>query len=115
MLAMNLHAYDALFYLFSVAQLSFFQQTFPVYALIALAGVAGLAGLLFALWRGETPTALGRIRYSALGLVGLAVTATSGAALASRGATFFDPNRHIFSAFIGSLADIPQLMSARGY
>lgn len=115
MLAMNLHAYDALFYLFSLAQLSFFQQTFPVYALIALGGVAGLAALLIALWRGETAIALGRIRYSALGLLGLAVTAASGAALASRGATFFDPNRHIFSAFIGSLADIPRLMSARGY
>ncbi len=58
---------------------------------------------------------MGRMRYSALGLAGLAVAIGSGAAIAGRGASFFDPQRHIFSAFIGSLADIPQLMGARGY
>ena len=36
MVAMNLHAYDALFYLFSLAQLNFFWQTFPLYAAIAI-------------------------------------------------------------------------------
>ena len=115
MVAMNLHAYDALFYLFSIAQLNFFWQTFPVYALIALAGLASLVVVLAALWWRERPAALGRMRTSALGLAGLALTAGSGALIASRGASFFDPNRHVFSAFIGSLADIPQLMNARGY
>ena len=115
MLAMNLHAYDALFYLFSLAQLNFFWQTFLGYALIALACIFGLSGLLFALWWREPPAALARMRYSALALAGLAVTMTSAATLASRGASFFDANRHIYSAFISSLADIPQLMNARGY
>lgn len=115
MVAMNLHAYDALFYLFSLAQLNFFWQTFPGYALIALAGVTGLVALLVTLWRMEAPGPMGRLRYGALGLAGLAVTASSGATLAARGASFFDSNRHVFSAFIGSLGDVPQLMSARGY
>lgn len=115
MVAMNLHAYDALFYLFSLAQLNFFWQTFPGYALIALSCIFGLNGLLAVLWWRETPAALGRMRYSALALAGLAVTMTSGATLAARGASFFDANRNIYSAFIGSLADIPQLMNARGY
>ena len=115
MVAMNLHAYDALFYLFSLAQLNFFWQTFPGYALIALAGVTGLVALLVALWRLEAPGPMGRLRYGAIALAGLAVTASSGATLAARGASFFDPHRHVFSAFIGSLGDVPQLMSARGY
>lgn len=115
MVAMNLHAYDALFYLFSVAQLNFFWQTFPAYAAIALAGVAGLFALLAVLWRREAPVPMARLRYSALGLAGIAVAASSGAAIAGRGASFFDPHRHIFSAFIASLGDVPQLMSARGY
>ncbi|MBX9759747.1 MAG: sulfatase-like hydrolase/transferase [Beijerinckiaceae bacterium] len=115
MVAMNLHAYDALFYLFSFAQLNFFWQTFPLYALIALAGVASLVALLLTLWWRERPAAMGRIGYSALALAGLLVTGATGSVIAGRGASFFDPHRHIFSAFIGSLADIPQLMSARGY
>ena len=59
MVAMNLHAYDALFYLFSLAQLNFFWQTFPLYALIALGGIAGLVGILLALWWRERPFAHG--------------------------------------------------------
>jgi len=115
MVAMNLHAYDALFYLFSLAQLNFFWQTFPLYAAIAIVGLTALVALLLTLWRRERPVSIGGLRYAALGVAGLAVAGGSGAAIAERGATFFDPNRHVFSAFISSLADIPQLLSARGY
>jgi hypothetical protein len=114
-MAMNLHAYDALFYLFSIAQLNFFLETFPLYAMIAMVGLAGLAIVLAALWWRERPASMGRMRYGAIAVAGLALTLASGAAIASRGASFFDPNRHVFSAFISSLADIPQLMGARGY
>lgn len=113
--AMNLHAYDALFYLFSLAQLNFFWQTFPLYAAIAIVGLTGLVALLLTLWWRERPVSIGGLRYAALGVAGLVVAGGSGAAIAQRGATFFDPNRHVFSAFISSLADIPQLVSARGY
>lgn len=115
MMAMNLHAYDALFYLVSVAQLGFFWQTFPGYAIVAIGGVTLVVALLLSLWWREAPVAAARLRTTAIGLAGLAVTVACGAAIANRGASFFDPNRHIFSAFIGSLADVPQLMSARGY
>lgn len=113
--AMNLHAYDAVFYLFSVAQLTFFWQTFPAYAMIALAGVGGLAGVMAALWVWERPLALGRLKSGGLALLCLGATVGAGGAIAHRGATFFDPGRHVFSAFVGSLADLPQLVRARGY
>jgi hypothetical protein len=115
MVAMNLHAYDALFYLANVAQLNFFMQTFPAYAALAAAGVLALLTTLFALWWRERPWAMSRLRYAAVGAAGVALIGSSGAAITSRGASFFDQNQHIFSAFISSLADMPQLMSARGY
>jgi len=113
--AMNLHAYDALFYLFSLAQLNFFWQTFPGYALVALAGVGGLVGLMAVFWLREAPHPLGRLRSGAVALVALCAAGGSAIVIVERGATFFDQNRHIFSAFIASLGDVPQLVRERGY
>lgn len=113
MVAMNLHAYDLIFHLFSAAQLNFFRQTFPVYTAVGFVSLIGLFALLTIFWNCEVKTKSRLFRDSALGLLGISVMAFSGHIIAHRGASFFESNRHIFSAFISSLAEVPKLSSAR--
>jgi hypothetical protein len=113
--AMNLHVYDVAFYLFSMAQASFFLQTFPLEAAVVAAGLgASVAFLVFA-WRKEAPRALRRAGTAALIVASLGASAGASALLIQRGAPIFNENENIYSAFIASLGDLPALMQARGY
>ncbi|HEY8578752.1 MAG TPA: hypothetical protein VIL72_02625, partial [Beijerinckiaceae bacterium] len=113
-MAMNLHVYDVFFHLFSVAQLSFFRETFGAAA--AFAGGATLAALLALTlcWRREAAARLSRAALLGVTTASLLATAASGALLAQRGAHFFNARESVFSAFIASLGDVPALVRARG-
>ena len=113
--AMNLHVYDVIFYLFSFAQLSFFIQTYGATAAMFGAIIAVTLLLMAVSFKLETPRRFGVIG----GLVGivlsLAVLIGSAVSLGARKPTFFDSGRHVFSAFIGSLNDLPALMREQGF
>lgn len=113
--AMNLHVYDVVFYLFSTAQIAFFAQTFPVPSLLCAIALALALVLLYASYRLETPRRFSVLTRPLAGLVASAVLISSGWSLAARKPTFFDEGRYIFSAFIGSLADMPVLLQAKGF
>ncbi|MDF2120038.1 sulfatase-like hydrolase/transferase [Roseiarcaceae bacterium H3SJ34-1] len=113
--AMNLHVYDVIFYLFSVAQLSFFIETYSAAATVFGAIIAVTLLLMVISFRLETPRCFGSIGGSVAAVTALAVLIGSGMALGARKPTFFDDGRHVFSAFIGSLTDLPALMRAKGF
>lgn len=113
--AMNLHVYDAIFYLFSAAQISFFLQTFQSAALGLAAGLAIAFGALALLWRCERARAPGRGGLALALAVSLGVTAGAAGLLIKRGSPFFNENQNVYSAFIASFGDLPALSKARGY
>jgi hypothetical protein len=113
--AMNLHIYDVIFYLFSVAQLSFFIQTYSATAAVFGAIIAVTLLLMAVSFRLETPRRFGSIGGSVAVVTALAVLTGSGVSLGARKPTFFDDGRHVFSAFIGSLSDLPVLMREKGF
>ena len=113
--AMNLHVYDAIFYLFSVAQISFFLQTFQSAALGLAAGLAIAFGALALLWRSERVRMPGRGGLALTLAVSLSVTAGASGLLIQRGSPFFNENQNVYSAFIASFGDLPALSKARGF
>ncbi|MDH7797319.1 sulfatase-like hydrolase/transferase [Beijerinckia sp. 28-YEA-48] len=113
--AMNLHVYDVVFYLFNTAQIGFFIQTYPLTVLLCGGALAIALALLYASYRLETPRRFPVLVRPLAGLTACAVLLASTWSLAARKPTFFDEGRYIFSAFIGSLADMPALVQAKGF
>ncbi len=114
MVAMNLHVYDIAFYLFNLAQISFFRETYPGAALGAGLGIGAGALALGWLWFRERPRALGRAAFCLCALGSVTAASVSTMLLVERGAYFFNDRESIFSAFVASLGDAPALMRARG-
>lgn len=113
--AMNLHVYDVVFYLFNTAQFVFFVQTFPVNAALCGGALLVALALLYASYRFEAPRRFAPFARPIAGLAACAMLVGSTWALALRKPTFFDQGRYVFSAFIGSLADMPALVQAKGF
>jgi hypothetical protein len=113
--AMNLHVYDAVFYLFSVAQLSFFAQTFQSAAFGLVAGLIVTFGALALAWRADRARVLGRSGLALALIVSLGAIACAGGLLVQRGSPFFNENQNVYSAFIASFGDLPALSKARGF
>ena len=113
--AMNLHVYDVVFYLFSMAQASFFVQTFPLEAGLVAAGfTASAAGLVLA-WRRERPRMPGRLAMAGALAASLCASASAAGLLIQRSAPIFNEGENVYSAFIASFGDLPALAQARGY
>jgi len=113
--AMNLHVYDVIFYLFSFAQLNFFIQTYPATAAVFGAIIAVTVLAMAVSFKLETPRRFGSLGGSVAAVAALAVLVGTGMSLGNRKPTFFDDGRHVFSAFIGSLSDLPALMRENGF
>jgi hypothetical protein len=113
--AMNLHVYDAAFYLFNMAQASFFVETFPLEAGALAAGALACMALLVVAWRRERPRLPGRLLTAGLLVAGLGAGAGASSALIQRGAPIFNEGENVFSAFIASFGDLPALAQARGF
>jgi hypothetical protein len=111
---MNLHAYDVAFYLFSLAQISFFKETYPGAALVAALGIGAGTLTLAWLWLREPPKVLRRMAMGACAIISLTAAAGATVLLAERGAHFFNDRESVFSGFVSSLGDAPALMRARG-
>lgn len=112
--AMNLHVYDAFFYLAGVTEVGFFIQTFSGTALLFAAIIVAGGALLTMSFRAERPHALGRVASFALAGVSMAVLGSSGWWLGDRRPTYFDDKQYVFSAFISSLSDLPALVREKG-
>lgn len=113
LVAMNLHVYDAIFYPTSPAQVEFLFSAYPRIAWAITAALCVVAVALAAAWRVDSPAICGRARLAAAGLSCL-VMAVAAAPLAGRNGMFFTENRFIFSAFVSSFADLPQLVRFKG-
>ncbi len=112
LLAMHLHVYDVIFH-FSPSQAQFAYSAFPLIAWSLTAGVVAAAALLVVAWRGETPVRL-RGRRLAVGVGALALACLTWLPLAGRNAQYFSAGRFVFSAFLSSLGDLPQLVRYNG-
>ena len=108
--AMNLHVYDISFYLRSLTQIGFFYETFPRQAWSTTAVLAALVALLVGLYRWEKPWRSGGFKQA--GVIAASLVAMSGAItpLLMNNVDFFSDRRSVFSAFLSSFRDLPELM-----
>lgn len=111
---MNLHVYDIFFYLAGLTELGFFIETFGSIALVFAALVVAGAVLLVWSFRLEAPHAMGRAMSFGLAAVAAGLLALGGWWLGERRPSFFDDKQYVFSAFIGSLSDLPALVREKG-
>ena len=114
LVAMNLHVYDLIFYMFSFSQIAFMFAAYPKIAWLLTCAIAlGVAALVFV--RGLEPPVKMTLRQR----FGIALTAClamtiCASPLASRNGNFFSEKRFFFSAFFSSFADLPQLVRFKG-
>ena len=113
LVAMHLHVYDVIFYISSLSQAEFMFSAYPKIAWALTAGVAASLALLIALYRSEAPVNL-RNKRLPLVLGACALMGASALPLVSRNAQFFSEGRFIYSAFLSSLGDLPQLVRFKG-
>ena len=108
--AMNLHIYDVSFYMRSLSQIEFFYDTFATQAFgITAAAVAVVAGL-YAFWRYESPWRLRLLTRVGVVAASLAGTAAAMQPLLTNNVDFFSDRQLVFSAFLSSFRDLPQLV-----
>ena len=108
--AMNLHVYDISFYLQSLSHVTFFFDTFPheAWGLTAALVVAG--AVLVVMYRAERPWRGGWMRQSAVALLAILFMAGSITPLLRNNVDFFSDHRSVFSAFLSSFHDLPELV-----
>ncbi len=108
--AMNLHIYDVSFYLRSLSQITFFYDTFKEQAFVStLAGMAIIGGLTL-FWRKERPWRGGALARAGVAVLAIASMAGSITPLLNNNVDFFSDRRSVFSAFLSSFRDLPQLV-----
>jgi hypothetical protein len=108
--AMNLHIYDVAFYLRSASQIEFFYDTFAAQAFGITAGAAAGVAALYALWRFEHPWSLRPLARAGIVTASIAGIAGSMQPLLRNNVDFFSDRELVFSAFLSSFRDLPQLM-----
>lgn len=113
LVAMHMHVYDVIFYLSSLSQVEFFFSAYPRLAWLMVLGTSLGAIALVLAYRREIPVHIaGRRLLTAL--AGCIVLGLATIPLGSHNAQFFLPNRFVFSPFLSSFSDLPQLMRFKG-
>ncbi len=114
LVAMNLHVYDVIFYVFSFAHIAFLFSAYPILAwLLVLAMALGAGAVVFAA-RLERPTPLRARSRLAIAAAACAAMAVAAQPLAARNGMFFAEKRFVFSAFLWSFGDLPRLLRFKG-
>jgi hypothetical protein len=114
LVAMNPHVYDVIFYVFSVSQIAFAFSAYPQLAWLIVAAVASGAGLICLAARLEPRAKWSPRRRIALASIACILLVPAVSPLADRNGQFFSEKRFVFSAFLSSFGDLPQLVRFKG-
>lgn len=113
LVAMNLHVYDVVFF-GTPSQFQFLLSAYPANAWLIVLAVSFAAAILTLGWRLERPAPLRPGTRLAIAALAGALMAGAATPLHARNGNFFSEKRFVFSAFLSSFGDLPQLLRFNG-